>query len=97
MASRATRAEQIYKTFRKLNSRNSIKKRGAVVCHESDEYYTPEKAVSNFYNAILKVEEQTALERVILVALEDLSSRQVRALGERLKALYLEEHTASVV
>ena len=85
MTDQAKRAKQIYETFCKLNTRNIVKKRGTLICRDSDSFYTPEKAVNNFYNAILKTEEYTALERVILVALRDLSQREIRTLSERLK------------
>jgi hypothetical protein len=91
MTHSAKRAKQIYEVFCKLNTRNIIKKRGRVICRETDTYYTPEKAVDNFFNAILKAEEETALERVILVALRELTSREVSALKLRLKEHCLQE------
>lgn len=92
------RAKHIYEVFCKLNTRNTVKKRGYVICRESETYYTPEKAVENFFNAIVKAEEETALERVILVALRELTTREIRALKLRLKEECLEaELTASLV
>jgi len=85
------RAKTIYEIFCKLNTRNTVKKRGTIVCQDRDPFYTSEKAVDNFFNAILKAEEQTALERVILVALRDLPRREIHALAERLKLNYLEK------
>ena len=90
MIDQAKRAKEVYEVFCKLNTRNTVKKRGKVVCRDNDSFYTPEKAVENFYNAILKAEEQTALERVVLVALRDLPRREIKALGDRLKCHYLE-------
>ena len=78
-------ARLIYETFCKLQARNSIRKRGRVLSHSSDSFYTPEKAIRNFYNAILKADEITALEQIILVALRDLSPREVCVLRDRLK------------
>lgn len=96
MMTSAKRAKQIYETFCKLNTRNTIKKRGTVICRESDNYYTPEKAVDNFFNAILKAEEETALERVILVALRELTSREIHALKLRLKESCVQDDLVEV-
>lgn len=88
MVDTISRAKQLYGTFCKLNTRNTVKQRGKVVCSELTAIYSPEKAVDNFYNAMLKAEEQTALERVILVALRELSTQQRRILSTRLKQHY---------
>ena len=91
-------AKEVYETFCKLQARNTVQKRGKVICRDADAYYTPDKAVENFYNAILKAQTQelTALERVILVALRDLPTRQTRALAEKLKQQCLAEQGAVV-
>lgn len=80
-----------YEVFCKLHTRNTINKRGSVICREVDDYYTPEKAVANYFKAIVKANELTALERIVLVALRDLSTRQIRDLKKRLKVYCLEE------
>ena len=80
-----------YELFCKLQARNTVNKRGTVICREVDSYYTPEKAIANFLKAILKAKEQTALERVVLVALRELSAVQVRDLKQRLKAYCVQE------
>ncbi len=84
-------AKHIYEIFCKLNARNIVKKRGSVICREADYYYTPQKAVDNFFNAIMRAEEETAVERVILVALRDLPTRQINTLKERLKEFCLQQ------
>jgi hypothetical protein len=91
MSDQAKRAKYIYEVFCKLNMRNTVKKRGSVICREFDDYYTPQKAVDNFFDAILKAEEITALERVILVALRELPTRQKNILKERLKEYCLQD------
>ena len=85
-----------YEVFCKLHARNTINKRGSVICREADDYYTPEKAVTNFFKAIIKANELTALERIILVALRDLSTRQIRDLKQRLKACCVQEDVVGV-
>ena len=80
-----------YELFCKLQARNTVNKRGTVICREIDAYYTPEKAITNFFKAILKAHEQTTLESVVLVALRELSASQVRDLKQRLKANCIQE------
>lgn len=85
----AQRAKQIYELFCKLQTRNTVNKRGRVITRNSDAFYSSDEAIKNFFSAILRTEEQTALERVILVALRDLSQREVKALRDELKVYYL--------
>lgn len=82
------RAKAIYEQFCKLQTRNTVNKRGRVITRNSDAFHSSDEAIKNFFNAIMRAEEQTALERVILVALRDLSQREVSALREQLKANY---------
>ncbi len=87
MASSAQYAKKTYEIFCKLNSRNTVRKRGRVMCRDAEAYYPPEKAVNNFYNAIIKASSDgnSTLESIILVALRDLNHKQIQALGERLR------------
>lgn len=96
MSDQIKRAKHIYEVFCKLNTRNTVQKRGSVICRESDSFYSPEKAVDNFFSAILKAEEITALERVILVALRELPTRQKNILKERLKEHCLQDDLVGV-
>lgn len=75
----------LYNTFCRLNYLNTVKKRGRVMLHERDD--TLENlAVDNYFNAIVKAAgESNTLERVILVALRDLSGYQVGQLSIRLR------------
>lgn len=83
-------AKLAYEQFCKLQNRNTVKKRGRVIARNSDAFYPSDEAVKNFFNAVLNATEQTALERIILVALRDLSQREISALREQLKVHYLE-------
>lgn len=90
MSSDLKRTKFIYEQFCKLQTRNTVRKRGAVVTRQQDDFYTSEKAADNFFNAIMKAESQTSIERVMLVALRELSSREVSLLRERLKKHYFD-------
>ncbi len=96
MSDQTKRAKQIYEIFCKLNLRNTVKKRGRIICRESDDYYSPQKAIDNFFNAIVTAQEQTVLERIILVALRDLPTRQINALKSRLKEQCIQDDLVGV-
>lgn len=95
MVSSTQYAKKTYEIFCKLNSRNTVRKRGRVMCRDVEAYYPPEKAVDNFYNAIIKASSDgSTLESIILVALRDLNHKQIQALSERLRQNCLVAETA---
>ena len=50
--------------------------------------------MTSFFKAIIKATELAALERIILVALRNLSTRQIRDLKKQLKTYCVQEDTA---
>ena len=94
LATHITLIKVKYEIFCKLHIRNTINKRGSVICREAGDYYTPEKAVTSIFRAIIKATALPALERLILVALRNLSTRQIRDLKKQLKTYCVQEDTA---
>ena len=93
MIDNSKRAKHIYELFCKLSARNIVKKRGTVVCCDS-EPLAQEAAVKNFYNAILQADGVDVLEGLILDALRELTMRQSQTLCEQLKTYcFLQQHT----
>lgn len=84
MIDQSKHAKHIYELFCKLNARNMIKKRGTVMCCDS-ESSDQEETVKSFYDAILQADETDVLEGLILDALRELTMRQSQMLCEQLK------------
>lgn len=85
MIEQSKHAKHIYELFCKLNARYMIKKRGTVVCCDS-ESSDQEETVKGFYDAILQADDMDVLEGLILDALRELTMRQSQMLCEQLKA-----------